>query len=365
VHLVPDHALVATVPHEQTFAEMRQVTLKAFNNRNDDEIAIGCGNSYDSQDRHRRSSDATTTTRRRRLQHVGGPENCNNSTNFFCWMSCLDIPQAQDARGYLNEGYSLYCLDPAVLASTGNRVSQATQPCHDVSTGKVGGAMNSNCVGSWQPTAPGVAAQPVDIAGSTHLEALPFCFGGTSMYMDGFHWVGSTCVIYLFPNWILSSVVKLVGACLGSLALGVALEYLISQRRRYFCGVATNTSSSRKKRLLISAAFYGMQLIMGYTIMLIIMIYSVPLFLSAVTGLVGGHVLFNAKDCLVVAPKQTRRTDATGELAPERAHNNASSSSSSPNTASPSASCCASSADNDSQDRGMEDAEGITPCCQH
>jgi hypothetical protein len=348
---------------------MRHGTLKALNNNNNnrnDDIVIGCGNSYNSQDHHRRRSDqeATTTTtrrRRRRLQHVSSPENCNNSTNFFCWMSCLDIPQAQDARGYLNEGYSLYCLDPTVLASTGNRVSQATQTCNDASTGNVGGAMNSNCVGSWQPTAPGIVAQPVVVTVSNQLEELPFCFGGTIMYMDGFHWVGSTCVIYLFPNWILSSVGKLVVACLGSLAFGVALEYVISQRRRYCCGLSTkqHTSSSRHKRLLISAVFYGTQLIMGYAIMLIIMIYSVPLFLSAVTGLVGGHVLFNAKDCFVVAPKQKRTIATNGELAPAREHSSASS----PNTASPSASRCASSVD-DSQDRGIEDAEG-TPCCHH
>ncbi|KAK1742468.1 DNA mismatch repair protein MutS family protein [Skeletonema marinoi] len=47
---------------------------------------------------------------------------------------------------YVRDGYSLYCLDPAIMVSTDNSIPEATDPC------KGGYAHNSNCVGSWQGT---------------------------------------------------------------------------------------------------------------------------------------------------------------------------------------------------------------------
>jgi hypothetical protein len=200
-----------------------------------------------------------------------------------------------------------------------------------------------NCMGSWQPTAPGVQAQEVLVEGAQGADTEePFCWGGTSMYMDGFQWLGSTCVIYLFPNWILNSAGKLVAACLGSVVFGAFMEYIIRMRRD-----VVQTMAPGWKRLGASAIFYGVQLSMGYSLMLVIMIYSVPLFLSVVVGLMGGHVLFNAKDALVPASatkrKETRKIDdsitrgATNEISE--------------------AFCC------EPSDDGVP--EGSTPCCQH
>merc|ERR1719410_1636391 len=53
------------------------------------------------------------------------------------------------------------------------------------------------------------------------------------------------------------------------------------------------------RRLLVSAIFYGLQLTMGYLLMLIIMIYSGALFFAVILGLVIGHILFNAKDAIM------------------------------------------------------------------
>jgi len=95
-------------------------------------------------------------------------------------MSCLSIPNVDQAIGYINEGYSLYCVDPSVLASNGNRVSSAIEPCTE--NGVVGLTMNSNCMGKWEPTAPGVPAQEVIVeAGALATAEEPFCWGGTSM----------------------------------------------------------------------------------------------------------------------------------------------------------------------------------------
>ena len=111
--------------------------------------------------------------------------------------------------------------------------------------------------------------------------------------MDGFQWLGSTCPIYLFPSLVLDSAGALVGACFFTILFGMALEWVIQQRR-----VTVNTYAPGYKRLAVSATFYGIQLTMGYTIMLVVMIYSIPLFLSVVIGVVGGHILFSASDAV-------------------------------------------------------------------
>lgn len=303
MHLVPESAIIQKVP-QRTFADMRNAVGGLMSHKNsrassdesseaDLDLTIGCGNSYAHNYNDEHNQDLVSMSQRRRLQHVDGPSACNNRTNFFCWMSCLDIPEANSAEAYINEGYSLYCLDPSVLASTGNKISDAQKPCYE--QGVLGLAMVPACMGVWQKTAPSVPAQEVYVeGGGITFEDQPFCYGGTSMYMDGFNWVGVVCAIYLFPGWILDTQAKLVIACLGSILFGMALEWVIRKRRFTIDGMAAGP-----KRLAVSATFYCLQLSMGYMLMLVVMIYSGPLFISVIAGLVGGHVLFNAKDALV------------------------------------------------------------------
>jgi hypothetical protein len=60
----------------------------------------------------------------------------------------------------------------------------------------------------------------------------------------------------------------------------------------------------------MSTLFYGLQLTMGYFIMLVIMTYSGPLFVSTVGGMMIGHVIFNAQDALIKRWKE--KGDADG-----------------------------------------------------
>jgi hypothetical protein len=395
VHLVPERAIVdETNGHVRTFADMRQamilqkhsLTSRTFGddlaNAHSSDVSIGCGFAEErAGDDHTAISTpvATSSTRRRRLQHVENAGACNNVTNFYCWMSCLDIPNADQAEGYLNEGYSLYCVDPSVLAATGGQVSKAQEPCTE--QGIVGLAMQTNCMGSWHPTAPGAYAQTVDVQTENGGEIFeePYCYGGTSMYMDGFHWLGTTCVIYLFPRLVLDSPGAMVAACLFTIAFGIALEWVIQRRR-----VTVQKFGPGYPRLCVSACFYGLQLTMGYTIMLVIMIYSIPLFLSVVLGIVGGHVLFSAADAIVSpnAPcynKAAQDNFAAGEdddddaLAPccgsetESGDTNTKYGSTSP------APCCKEKTNGKAEthckgkaiNNGLSVAEGSTPCCQH
>jgi hypothetical protein len=295
VYLVPEGAIIQSTP-ERTFGDMKRnmIYSKDRVHAGSEDISVGCG--HDSVDpsaplaKSPTSLESTTHTERRRLQHVQNGDACNNSTNFFCWFQCIEIPDYKQAQGYINEGYSLYCLDPATLAASSNRVSAATAPCQE------GYVHNPYCVGSWQPTAAGVTAIPV-VTGSfaTSSSDQKWCYGATSMYMDGFHWRSSICIIYLLPQWILTTPGKVLGASFGTLAFGMALEKTIHHRR-----LVVTMMKPGYYRLAASAFLYGLQLTMGYLLMLIIMTYSGPLFLCVVLGLVGGHVLYNAKDALLV-----------------------------------------------------------------
>ncbi|KAL7574133.1 hypothetical protein ACA910_014817 [Epithemia clementina (nom. ined.)] len=324
--LVPEIAIVQQYPEERTFGDMKrhmslasqsrrrsQQQEQQANNKNNDyhyysTISIGCGSEGHGLEDEEEEEDDDLFLRpkgllsssqqrhsRRRLQHVQNADACNNSTNFFCWMSCLDIPNAKNIHGYLTEGYSLYCMDPAIYAGSGNQVSPAVEPC---ANGKV---HNANCMGVWAITAPNVPGydlpDPQQQAGndttSSYNNEVQFCYGGTSMYMDGFHWTDTTCVIYLFPDWVLTSQGKLAAAGIGTIVFASALELIIHLRRRTMLSLLPCPGY---RRLTVSALFYGLQITMGYMLMLVIMTYSGVLFFCTIVGLVSGHVLFNSKD---------------------------------------------------------------------
>ena len=99
------------------------------------DVAIGCGFSEDVTE-PREDEDVTTSVaipaRRRRLVHVENAGACNNQTNFYCWMTCLEIPDVADAPAKLAAGESLYCLDPSVLNDNNDGGADGTiEGCDD------------------------------------------------------------------------------------------------------------------------------------------------------------------------------------------------------------------------------------------
>lgn len=349
MHLVPPQAIVQDYPIQRTFADMRQAMVLTSHNANNKRtfsdlyprnghvgtkenfVAIGCGDtdSYDTDhytknkdlqknghDDNGPSSDLDQSRRRRRLQMVDDASFCNNQTNFYCWMSCLSIPDAANSKARLDKGESLYCADPSVLAQqqSSTALEAATSKCNEV-VGRetvIGLAMDEACVGVWQPTYPGLTATPVVPSSSSNetnnnssnsdveeAEVLPWCWGGTSMYMDGFHWINPTCVTFLFPPWVLTTRMKFVGACIGTVLFGLMIELVIRQRRRTVTGMPIGWY-----RLFVSTFFYGLQLSMGYMIMLVVMTFSGPLFLSVVLGFMIGHIACNVPEVL-----EAKKTD--------------------------------------------------------
>jgi Ctr copper transporter family len=371
VHLVPRSAIVdQTAEQPRTFGDMRQaMVLKSQSkstrvfgddptNIQSQDISIGCGFTVEGSMEQDSPNDPRLTMTiqpRRRLAHVENAGACNNRTNFYCWMSCLDIPNANTAQAYYNENYGLYCLDPAVLAATG-QVSKAVEPCNEAGT--TGLAMNTNCLGMWQPQVPNVMSQQVIVNASTSTDE-PFCYGGTSMYMDGFQWLGSTCAIYLFPSLVLDSAGALVLACFATIAFGILLEWVIQRRR-----LSVTQCAPGMKRLAVSAGFYAVQLTMGYAIMLVVMIYSIPLFISVVAGIVGGHILFSAPDALIRKSKPNKVTKEHGSDNENMGPTDSKHLFFNEGSCKPGGKTGLSSSD-DSDVFDPEIPEGSTPCCQN
>ncbi|KAL7580501.1 hypothetical protein ACA910_003631 [Epithemia clementina (nom. ined.)] len=361
--MVPDIAIVQENP-DRTLADMKQQMALIMSSQSSSNtqstvssnhtaaiISIGCGSHpYDSDmyedDTLDKDNDDNSQTgldplypssssrhRRRRMMQVHSAAACNNVTNFFCWMSCLDIPNARLAPKYLDKGYSLYCMDPQIYAQSGNQVAKAVDPCAQ------GWANNPECLGKWAKTATTASS---DAPPPYQLQLRPddnndnnnndhdeddhyhdsldhhdnkdnentFCYGGTSMYMGGFAWMRPTCVIFLFSGWVLTSRGKFVLACLATWALGCALEWILHQRRHTIQVWAPFPGWTR---LGILSTLYAVQLIMGYLLMLVIMTYNGLLFLSSILGLVAGHILFNSQDVAYLFGKKRRHRPAATE----------------------------------------------------
>ena len=349
VTMVPDHAIVQEHPEERTYAQLReQMALHATplttntprgsisssaaqlvldDDQKDDFVSLGCGSravEWETEPSEflvlEEEDDSSTTmdTRthhahgRRRLMQVLNGQACNNETNFFCWMSCLDIPHYRQRKSYLKQGYSLYCMDPHIYVQSGHDVAAAVEPCQD------GLVNNPECMGKWAKTSATVPAydlqqqqspslhiqdsstksdggEPDDadnawIFENEEADDNKFCFGGTSMYMAGFAWMRSTCVIFLFPQWILTNRFKFSVACLATFALGAGLEWILQARRhtvRAMAAAAAAAATTTRTpfgtrpppyrpglRVAIVASLYAIQLIMGYLLMLVIMTYN-------------------------------------------------------------------------------------------
>ena len=216
---------------------------------------------------------------------TGGPEDCSNSDNFYCWLSCLDVPDdGQTVDEHVEDNESLYCLDPAILADTKD-IQKAVAACASSVTGAAGGVSNHSCGNYWYQTTGGIQSYTQSNQNDLSKQ---YCYGKSSMFMQGFEWEGTTCVVYLFSSWVITTRAALFAACLGTIAFGILVEFIILQRRTILGKIEKG-----RKKMAWSAFLYAAQLSCSYLVMLIVMTYSGPLFISVISGLVGGHIVFN------------------------------------------------------------------------
>ena len=280
VHLVPANAIVQRYPTVQTFADMKQSLVRSTQNpmqaseEQTQDYGIGCASQ--SVPMPPTTTNNNVVKKRHVLEHVGDPSLCDNVNNFYCWMVCQPIPEKLTSVS--EQEQDLHCMDPSVHHST-KSVDDAINVCRDPITGALGGAMEDSCIGVW------VTKQKQNNTNVVLTSKEPsYCYGSTSMLMQGFEWKSDVCLVYLFPQWTISSSNKMILACFATIALGVVLEGILYSRRR-----AIQSATSKRTKILYSSIFYSMQLTLGYALMLVVMTYSGPLVLSVVIGIVFGH----------------------------------------------------------------------------
>lgn len=114
------------------------------------------------------------------------------------------------------------------------------------------------------------------------------------MWMAGFQTASPSdgCVAFLFQPWVLSTTAKFAIACLGTLAMGLAVEGLVALRRALLARWKPRSWVAKSAGML---GLYGLQVMLGYLLMLVSMTYQVELFVCVILGLMAGHGVFNLR----------------------------------------------------------------------
>lgn len=129
------------------------------------------------------------------------------------------------------------------------------------------------------------------------------------MYLGGFRFTMSSakemlpCLSYYVRSWVLNDKGKFKGAMVYSFLLGLVTQGLAVTRAVVFTHV-----QKYKVRKYLMVAIYVLQVYMGYMIMLVAMMYSAELLLSAVAGLAFGYFLFHKGETASVTPRRSNRT---------------------------------------------------------
>jgi Ctr copper transporter family len=141
-----------------------------------------------------------------------------------------------------------------------------------------------------------------------------FCRGMyMTMFMDGLHWTifftrqnpSSQCLNYFVNSWKLENPSKFRGVMLFSFLLALLLEGVAAARSvcvRYFSTSDINNTHKRQqyfslksnglRKHFILTIVYGLQAILGYLLMFVVMSFSIELIVSLIFGLVVGNALF-------------------------------------------------------------------------
>jgi len=106
---------------------------------------------------------------------------------------------------------------------------------------------------------------------------------------------GSTeCLNLLFPTWTLDSPLKMGFACVVVLLAAVGMQFVTHLRLMLsHCSGKARRSRSLQHKLL-GVLLLGVQVVLGYLLMLVTMTYSAELFTMVCAGLLLGYVAFHA-----------------------------------------------------------------------
>jgi copper transporter 1 len=115
-----------------------------------------------------------------------------------------------------------------------------------------------------------------------------FCAGMGRVMGPGF-WLspGGACVLFLFSSWTLDTAAKYALGLVGAFLMGSSNEGLSWLRRRL-----VNKFAGTSARGLLSLV-YGVQMMLAYFMMLLVMTYEGGMVLCVISGLAFGHFVFS------------------------------------------------------------------------
>ncbi len=195
----------------------------------------------------------------------------NGKTGVMCWQRCMSVSD-------LSCGTSAECYDPIA-----DEIVPGTSMCPESDM--------SVCYLKCFDTNSNYKSMNMDT------DSNDYCSGnGVSMFMDGFHAIGTerkgstACVNILFKEWTLDNETKFAFGCLGVLLLGIFIQFLTKLR---FDVNKKNKKSPSVNGNVVELSLYSTQVVLSYFAMLIAMTYSVELFVMVCVGLIIGFAIFN------------------------------------------------------------------------
>ncbi|GAX20447.1 hypothetical protein FisN_22Hh013 [Fistulifera solaris] len=139
-------------------------------------------------------------------------------------------------------------------------------------------------------------------AGGSNSTSVPFCqssMGNMIMYMDGFRFSlrgRQPCLNLLFPEWTLDTSTKFYIAMMGVFFLAVSVEGFSKLRHRVVRAARLHALQGQDAKALwlrsSVTVLHGTQALLGYTLMLVTMTFSIELLLCVVVGLAVGYAIF-------------------------------------------------------------------------
>jgi Ctr copper transporter family len=153
-----------------------------------------------------------------------------------------------------------------------------------------GGGHSASAVGVWV-----LESEMPDMASTS------FCSGGGTVMQNGFRssFSNGSCVLWLFEGAVLDTAGKYVAALIGTFLLAFLNETIRYARARAlqekapFTAFATMTPVAKDFLLALG---YGLQMLIAYWIMLLVMLYEVLIFVAILAGLAAGYFTFNRID---------------------------------------------------------------------
>jgi copper transporter 1 len=113
-----------------------------------------------------------------------------------------------------------------------------------------------------------------------------------SAMQNGFQVAGwnENCILFLFRGWNVDNEVKYIFMLIGVLCMGL-LNGSLAYARHRLMNNPRYTSSLFIRQIWLSL-IYGIQMVLAYWMMLLVMTYETLIFIALIVGLVSGYFIF-------------------------------------------------------------------------